>query len=369
MVDLTVKEDVPLLLSSARLSRSYRAERVFKNMTLACALFVAAMFLGIIWSLFDGAWPAIRAFGFGFLFTEAWNPVTERFGALAPIYGTLMTSLIAMLIAVPIGIGIAIFLTELCPRGLRRPIGVAVELLAGIPSIIYGIWGLFVLAPILQQGLMPFLIATFEGVPLLSSLFAGPPYGIGIFTAGLILAIMTLPFVAAITRDVFETVPPVLEGSGLRAGRDRLGSAMEGRASLCAGRRRRRRDARARPRARRDDGRHLRDRQRAPDLGLPARARNDDLGRHRERVHRSVRRALHRLAGRARPDPVLRHLPGARRGAIHALSPGAPRGRTHMNNGRYLRRRIRSGIFLGLLGRRDAVRPRLARRDPRHAAL
>jgi len=212
MVDLTVKEDVSLpLSSSARLRRSYRAERTFKNTTLACALFVAVMFLGIIWSLFDGALPAIRAFGVGFLFTEAWNPVTERFGALAPIYGTLMTSLIAMLTSVPIGIGIAIFLTELCPRGLRRPIGVAVELLAGIPSIIYGIWGLFVLAPILQQGLMPFLISTFEGVPLLSSLFAGPPYGIGIFTAGLILAIMTLPFVAAITRDVFETVPPVLK--------------------------------------------------------------------------------------------------------------------------------------------------------------
>jgi phosphate transport system permease protein len=211
MVDLTVKEDVSLPLTAARLSRSYRAERLFENTTLACALFVAAMFLGIIASLIDGAWPSISTFGVNFFLTEAWNPVTERFGALAPIYGTLVTSLIAMLIAVPIGIGIAIFLTELCPRGLRRPLGVAVELLAGIPSIIYGIWGLFVLAPILQQTLMPFLISTFEGVPLLSSLFAGPPYGIGVFTAGLILAIMTLPFVAAITRDVFETVPPVLK--------------------------------------------------------------------------------------------------------------------------------------------------------------
>src|SRR5689334_13120028 len=151
MVDLTVKEDFSLPLTSARLRRTYRAEQTFKNMTFACALLIAVMFVGIIWSLFDGAWPAIRAFGFGFLTTEAWNPVTERFGALAPIYGTLVTSIIAMLIAVPVGIGIAIFLTELCPRGLRRPIGVAVELLAGIPSIIYGIWGLFVLAPILQQ--------------------------------------------------------------------------------------------------------------------------------------------------------------------------------------------------------------------------
>jgi phosphate transport system permease protein len=211
MVDLTVKEDFSLPLTSARLRRTYRTEQMFKNLTLASALLVAVMFMGIIWSLFDGAWPAIQAFGLDFFFTQAWNPVTERFGALAPIYGTLVTSAIAMLIAVPIGIGIAIFLTELCPRGLRRPIGVAVELLAGIPSIIYGIWGLFVLAPILQQGFMPPVIAAFEGVPVLSSLFAGPPYGIGIFTAGLILAIMTLPFVAAITRDVFETVPPVLK--------------------------------------------------------------------------------------------------------------------------------------------------------------
>jgi phosphate transport system permease protein len=211
MVELTDKEHVPLLLRSAQLQNSYRADRVFKQVTLGCALFVAALFLGIIFSLVAGAWPAIRAFGVSFLYTEAWNPVTERFGALAPIYGTLVTSLIALLISVPIGIGIAIFLTELCPRQLRRPIGIAVELLAGIPSIIYGIWGLFVLAPILQQTLMPALIAAFEGVPVLGSLFAGPPYGIGIFTAGLILAIMTLPFIAAITRDVFETVPPVLK--------------------------------------------------------------------------------------------------------------------------------------------------------------
>ena len=211
MVDLSVKQDVSFVLNSARLRRSYRTERTFRTMTLACAVLVALMFAGVIWSLFDGAWPAIRAFGVGFLFTEAWNPATERFGALAPIYGTLVTSLIAMLISVPVGIGIAIFLTELCPRGLRRPIGIAVELLAGIPSIIYGIWGLFVLAPILQATFMPSVISTFEGVPLLSSLFAGPPYGIGIFTAGLILAIMVLPFVAAITRDVFETVPPVLK--------------------------------------------------------------------------------------------------------------------------------------------------------------
>jgi phosphate transport system permease protein len=218
MVDLTVKEDMSLPLSSARLRRSYQAERTFKNMTLACALLVAVMFLGIIWSLFDGAWPAIRAFGVGFLFTEAWNPVTERFGALAPIYGTLVTSLIAMLIAVPIGLLIAFFLTELCPPWLRRPIGIAIELLAGIPSIIYGIWGLFVFAPFLQQTLQPFLIDTFGNVPVLSALFAGPPYGIGILTAGLILAIMVLPFITSISRDVFDAVPPVLKEAAYGVG-------------------------------------------------------------------------------------------------------------------------------------------------------
>ena len=211
MVDLALSQDLSASPSSAKLRRFYANDRTFHRVTLACALVILAMFVGILWSLTAGAWPAIKAFGVPFLWTESWNPVTEKFGALAPIYGTLVTSFIAMLISVPVGIGIAIFLTELCPRSLRRPIGIAVELLAGIPSIIYGIWGLFVLAPILQQSVMPGLIATFSGVPVLSSLFAGPPYGIGILTAGLILAIMTLPFISAITRDVFETVPPVLK--------------------------------------------------------------------------------------------------------------------------------------------------------------
>jgi phosphate transport system permease protein len=172
---------------------------------------VFAIFAGIMIALVAGAWPAITTFGFGFLTTEAWNPVTMSFGALGPIYGTLVTSFIAMLIAVPVGIGIAIFLTELCPRPLRRPLGVAVELLAGIPSIIYGIWGLFVLAPLLQETLQPWAIDHFETIPVLSDLFAGPPYGIGMFTAALILGIMTLPFITAIARDVFETVPHVLK--------------------------------------------------------------------------------------------------------------------------------------------------------------
>jgi len=208
MAEHVLSQNASLPQRSARIRCS---DRAFRLLTLVCALVVLAMFVGIISSLTAGAWPAIKAFGLPFLWTDVWNPVTEKFGALAPIYGTLVTSAIAMLIAIPIGIGIAIFLTELCPRPLRRPIGIAVELLAGIPSIIYGIWGLFVLAPVLQQTLMPWLIARSAGIPIFSSLFAGPPYGIGIFTAGLILAIMVLPFISAITRDVFETVPPVLK--------------------------------------------------------------------------------------------------------------------------------------------------------------
>jgi phosphate transport system permease protein len=206
-----VSQDISLLLNSARLRRAHRNDRIFHRLTQASALLVLAIFVGIIWSLTSGAWPAITRFGFSFVGTETWNPVREVFGALAPIYGTIVTSLLAMAIAVPVGIGIAIFLTELCPRPLRRPIGIAVELLAGIPSIIYGIWGLFVLAPLIQQTIQPWAIDTFTGVPVLQDIFAGPPYGIGVFTAGLILAIMTLPFISAITRDVFEAVPPVLK--------------------------------------------------------------------------------------------------------------------------------------------------------------
>jgi phosphate transport system permease protein len=160
----------------------------------------------------------LRTFGFDFLLTQRWNPVTEKFGALAPIYGTIVTSAIAMAIAVPIGLLVAMFLTELCPLLLRRPIAIAVELLAGIPSIIYGIWGLFVFAPFLQAHVQPLLIDVFGEVPILSSLFAGPPYGIGTLTAGLILAIMVLPFITSISRDVFEAVPAVLKESAYGLG-------------------------------------------------------------------------------------------------------------------------------------------------------
>lgn len=186
-------------------------DKAFRRLTRASALGVLAILGGVIVSLVLGAWPALRTFGFGFLVTESWNPVTEKFGALAPIYGTLVTSIIAMAIAIPLGVLIAMFLTQICPLRLRRPIGIAIELLAGIPSIIYGIWGLFVFAPLFQHTIQPALIDNFESVPILSTLFAGPPYGIGLLTAGLILAIMVLPFVASISRDVFEAVPMVLQ--------------------------------------------------------------------------------------------------------------------------------------------------------------
>ena len=173
---------------------------------------------GVILALIIGSAPALSTFGLSFITTEVWNPVTDQFGALAPIYGTLVTSAIAMLIAVPVGLMVAFFLTELCPPILRRPIAIAIELLAGIPSIIYGIWGLFVFAPFLQKYIQPFLIDAFANVPVLNSLFEGPPYGIGMLTAGLILAIMVLPFVTAISRDVFDAVPPVLKEAAYGVG-------------------------------------------------------------------------------------------------------------------------------------------------------
>jgi phosphate transport system permease protein len=193
------------------LRRLQLGDAIYRHLTRAAALAVLVILGGIIISLFGGSWLALRTFGLNFLLVDTWNPVTEKFGAIAPIYGTLVTSFIAMLIAVPVGLFIALFLTELCPMWLRRPIGIAIELLAGIPSIIYGIWGLFVFAPFLQQYVQPFLINVFGEFPLLSTLFAGPPYGIGILTAGLILAIMVLPFITSISRDVFTAVPPVLK--------------------------------------------------------------------------------------------------------------------------------------------------------------
>jgi phosphate transport system permease protein len=200
------------------LTRLRGRERAFRALTFASAAAVLILLCGVILILILGAMPALRTFGFSFFVSETWNPVTEKFGALAPVYGTIVVSLIAMLIAVPIGLGIAIFLSELCPSYLRGPIGIAIELLAGIPSIIYGIWGLFVFAPFLQATLQPALIDLFEPVPWLSSLFAGPPYGIGVLTAGLILAIMVLPFIASVSRDVFVSTPVVLKEAAYGVG-------------------------------------------------------------------------------------------------------------------------------------------------------
>src|SRR5262245_6017805 len=222
VVDVALPGDVAG--SDAKTSRSKALSRLrigdgaFRILTRAAAISVLIILSGIIVSLFIGALPALREFGFNFLIDQRWNPVTEKFGAAAPIYGTIVTSFIAMLFAVPVGLLIAFFLTELCPMVLRRPIGIAVELLAGIPSIIYGIWGLFVFAPYLQGTLQPFLIRVFGDLPLLSSLFEGPPYGIGMLTASLILAIMVLPFITSISRDVFDAVPPVLKEAAYGVG-------------------------------------------------------------------------------------------------------------------------------------------------------
>jgi phosphate transport system permease protein len=193
------------------LDRFRFSDNTFRHLTRAAAILVLLLLSGVIVSLIQGSLPTFETFGLSYLWSSRWNPVTDNYGALPAIYGTVLTSLIAMLIAVPVGLLIAFFLTELCPQWLRRPIGIAIELLAGIPSIIYGIWGLFIFAPFLQATLQPFLINTLGNVPGIGSLFAGPPYGIGMLTSGLILAIMVLPFVTSITRDVFEAVPPVLK--------------------------------------------------------------------------------------------------------------------------------------------------------------
>ncbi|MBI1364356.1 MAG: phosphate ABC transporter permease subunit PstC [Alphaproteobacteria bacterium] len=198
-------------VKAAGARRLERSNTLFRQLTFGSALLVLAIFVGMFCVLLYGAWPALHTFGVSFFTKSVWNPVTEKFGILALVYGTLVTSALAMLMALPVGVGIAVFLTEFCPRPLRRPIGISIELLAGIPSIIYGVWGLFVFAPFFQRTAQPFLVDVFADAPVLSSLFAGPPYGIGLFTASLILAIMILPLITAVTRDVFDTAPSVLK--------------------------------------------------------------------------------------------------------------------------------------------------------------
>jgi phosphate transport system permease protein len=194
---------------------------VFRSLAFLFALLVLLILGGVIVALIAGALPAFRTFGLLFIVTEVWNPVTEKFGALAPIYGTLVTSAIAMLVGIPVAFGVALFITEICPLWLKRPLATMIELLAAIPSIIYGIWGLFVFAPFVQQYIEPAIIDTFGQIPGIGVLFAGPPLGIGVLTAGFILAIMVLPFISSIMRDVFETVPPMLKESAYGLGATR----------------------------------------------------------------------------------------------------------------------------------------------------
>jgi phosphate transport system permease protein len=194
---------------------------VFRALTFFFALVVLLILGGVMVSLIAGAWPALHTFGLAFVVTETWNPVTKEFGALAPIYGTLVTSAIAMLIGVPVAFGVAVFITEISPIWLKRPLATMIELLAAIPSIIYGIWGLFVFAPFVQQYIQPAIINTLGNVPGIGALFAGPPLGIGVLTAGIILAVMVLPFISSIMRDVFETVPPMLKESAYGLGATR----------------------------------------------------------------------------------------------------------------------------------------------------
>lgn len=208
--------------AARRMRRGRMTDRIFAAAAISFGVLVLVLLGAIIVALIVGAAPALRAFGIRFLWTAAWNPVTDAFGAIVPIYGTLVTSAIAMVIGVPLSFGVAIFLSELCPLGLKRPIGIAIELLAAIPSIIYGIWGLFVFAPLFQATVQPLLIDLLGPLPLIGALFSGPPLGIGVLTAGVILAIMVLPYISSIMRDVFETVPPMLKESAYGLGSTRL---------------------------------------------------------------------------------------------------------------------------------------------------
>ena len=209
---------MPTFLREVHMKRHNLLDILFRNVTRLSAFAVLVLLVAIIVSLIIGSLPSIKAFGFQFLTSAEWNPVTNEFGALVPIIGTLVTSAIALLIAIPVSFGIALFLTELSPRWLRRPLGIAIELLAGIPSIIYGMWGLFVFAPLFADYVQPWLIEKLGPLPILGPLFQGIPMGIGVLTAGIILAIMVIPFIASVMRDVFEVVPTLLKESAYGLG-------------------------------------------------------------------------------------------------------------------------------------------------------
>lgn len=191
---------------------------IFHKITFSFALLVLLVLAGIIASLIMGAWPAFEHFGPGFITRVEWDPVNDEYGALIAIAGTLITSFIALLIAFPVSFGIALFLTEICPNWLKRPLGTSVELLAGVPSIIYGMWGLFVFAPFFADHVQPLLQNTLGNVPVIGELFQGPMMGLGLLTGGIILSIMIIPFIASVMRDVFETCPAVLKESAYALG-------------------------------------------------------------------------------------------------------------------------------------------------------
>jgi len=193
-------------------------DAIFQFTTKAFAFIVFSLLAAILVSLIYGSKETLAKYGLSFLWTNEWDPVNSEFGALVPIVGTLLTSFIALAIAIPVSFGIAMFLTELAPSWLRRPLGTAVEMLAAIPSIIYGMWGLFIFVPFFQQYIQPGLIAALSPIPMIGWMFSGAPFGIGIFTAGLILSIMIIPFIASVMRDVFEIVPPMLKESSYALG-------------------------------------------------------------------------------------------------------------------------------------------------------
>jgi phosphate transport system permease protein len=202
-----------------RKSANFTAQdALFTRATLFFALLVLATLVGIIGSLVVGAWPTIVSTGLGFFVSEKWDPVRSLFGGMAPLWGTLVTATIALLIAVPVAFGIAVFLTELCPPRLKRTLGTTVELLAAIPSIIYGMWGLFVFAPLFAETLQPLMTSTLGKIPLIGVVFQGAPNGFGVFTAGVILAVMVIPFIASVMRDVFDTTPAILKESAYGLG-------------------------------------------------------------------------------------------------------------------------------------------------------
>lgn len=201
-----------------RLVKHQRRDMLFKGLTFTAALSILLMLAAVTYVLVTGSMPALKKFGWSFFTTAKWDPVTEQFGALVPIYGTVITSALALLIAVPVSFGIALFLTELSPRFLKTPLGIAIELLAAVPSVIYGMWGLFVFAPFFAKNITPWLTGNLGPLPVIGALFRGPQIGIGMLTAGFILAVMIIPFISAIMRDVFNLVPAMLKESAYGLG-------------------------------------------------------------------------------------------------------------------------------------------------------